>query len=322
MAAPATTTTTRSRFTILIGILMAAFAIINLFAVNLLLSQNSVDSSIQLKSKEAFLNEHPQQIDELLNEPLPPLRSKAVATLKESKRNKSTSTTTSRRLTPNQRISHIVSHTGSIPLHADLLYNTTRGSFWLPRPPQNLIRGYQVRRSTSNFARDEYSNPIYNNTQGFITKTHVRVSLSMGFNAGDFFAIFIAPIISGRAASFRESHQGNKNSICVVGSILSWGIRYMWGPGLLYENKKTLPKDGKGTTEVVFATRGPKSFEDYTSSAPKGSVFYKVYGDAGSLLSWFYQPHDVTKRYPLCVLPHHLDWDMKWKVTFLTRMDE
>lgn len=212
--------------------------------------------------------------------------------------------------------SRTVAHTGSITLQADFLYNSTRGSFWLPRPPSrsNLITGYSVRESTSNFAANEYSKAKYNNTQGFMTDSHVRVSFSSGFNAGDFFAVFIAPIISGRPASFRDDSQGNRNSLCVVGSILNWGIRYMWGPGLLYDDKRGLP----GTTEVVFACRGPRSYDDFAVTALKGTVMHKVYGDSGSLLSWFYQPHDQRKKYPLCVLPHHVDWD----IPFFTRMDE
>jgi pyruvyltransferase len=88
----------------------------------------------------------------------------------------------------------------------------------------------------------------------------------------------------------------------------------------MYENKQGLDTSGGSTTEVVFATRGPRSFVDFAEAAAKGTILHKVYGDAGSLLSWFYQPHDRTKRYPLCVMPHHFDWDMG--APFLKRMDE
>ena len=266
----------RSRLIFFVGVAIAALAATNLIAVNHIISQEQ--TATEEHGSESFV----------------------------------------KRRTLSVVPSRTVAHTGSITLQADFLYNSTRGSFWLPRPPsrQNLITGYHVRESTSNFATAEYSKAKYNNTQGFITDSHVRVSLSMGFNAGDFFAIFIAPIISGRPASFRDDSQGNKNSLCVVGSILSWGIRYMWGPGLLYDDKRGLP----GTTEVVFACRGPRSYDDFAVTALEGTVMHKVYGDSGSLLSWFYQPHDQTKKYPLCVLPHHLDWDKK--VPFLTRMDE
>lgn len=94
----------------------------------------------------------------------------------------------------------------------------------------------------------------------------------------------------------------------------------MWGPGLIFENKKALATGGSQTTEVVFATRGPHSFQDFASAANKGTILHKVYGDAGSLFSWFYQPHDTTKRYELCIMPHHFDWDMG--SPFLKRMNE
>lgn len=77
---------------------------------------------------------------------------------------------------------------------------------------------------------------------------------------------------------------------------------------------------GSQTTEVVFATRGPHSFQDFASAANKGTILHKVYGDSGSLFSWFYQPHDTTKKYELCIMPHHFDWDMG--SPFLKRMNE
>ena len=314
----------RYRFMAITGAVIGLFAIVNLVVLNSFLDERETGSpDLELKSKQTFLKERVGNKALLGTEEVENKAENYVDHEENSiqQSTRASSTSTSRRLTP-ANPTRIVRHTGEVKLEADFLYNSTNGSFWLPRPPaeQNLVRGYEVRQSTSNFAPWEYSKEVYNNEQGFLTDTQVRIAFSSGFNGGDFFAVFIAPIVSGRAVSFRHEDKGNKNSICVVGSILGWGIRYMWGPGLLYENKKLLPTDGKGTTEVVFATRGPRSFEDYSSTAPKGSLLYKVYGDSGSLLSWFYQPHDQSKKYPLCVLPHHIDWDSR--APFLTRMGE
>ena len=309
----------------LLGAAVGVVAIVNFIVLNSFLPERGSGSTgVQLKSKQAFLGE-PIRSQAVLNQEVVKVQTKKDVTVPEIdfmlQNTRASSTTTPRRLSP-VIPRRTVSHTGAIQLEADFLYNSTNGSFWLPRPPdvQNLIRGYEVRHSTSNFAPWEYSKKVYNNEQGFMTDSHIRIINSHGYNAGDFFAFFIAPIISGRAASFRSEDKGNRNSISVVGSILGWGIRYMWAPGLMYENKQTLDLNGKSTTEVVFATRGPRSFEDFSATAAKGSLLYKVYGDSASLLSWYYQPHDQTKKYPLCVLPHHTDWDHK--APFLTRMNE
>ncbi|KAL7515778.1 hypothetical protein ACHAWX_000855, partial [Stephanocyclus meneghinianus] len=278
-----------------IGVMIAIVATVNLVVVDLLLWNNNVSTL----SKKSFLDfaQHSQEV------PIP-----------------TSSSASSRHLTPpTSGPSRRVSSTGLNVLLADWIYNSTTGSFWLPRPPSHddLVTGYHVRPSTSSFCPKEYSKPMYNNEQGFVLNHQIRIMLSQGFNAGDFLAVFIGPIISGRPASLRYEHQGNRNSLMVVGSILGWGVRYSWGPGLMFENKQRL---AAASTEAVFATRGPRSYEDFSSVAPKGSIMYRVYGDAGSLLSWFYQPHDQKKKYPLCLLPHHLDWNKK--VPFLVRTNE
>ena len=39
----------------------------------------------------------------------------------------------------------------------------------------------------------------------------------------------------------------------------------------------------------------------------RGQKIDRVFGDVGSLISWFYQPHDHNKTYELCLLPHYAD---------------
>jgi pyruvyltransferase len=279
----------RAGFTKFIGAAIAILSITNLIAIHIILNQTTnVSASSQLKSKEAFM--HKPKV----------LR----------RRNSGTTPSGPTRKLP---------YTGSVILEADFLYNSTTGSFWLPRPPDKLIGGYEVVQDPNpTFARREYSKSQYNKEEGFMLPTHIRILFAQGYNAGDFLACFIAPIISGRPASLRNANQGNQNSLSVVGSILHWGVRYYWGPGLLYQNKTGLSTNGRSSTQAVFATRGPRSFEDFASRAAKGTILYKIYGDAGSMLSWFYQPHNMKKINSLCVLPHAGDQD----VPFVMRMNE
>ena len=99
-------------------------------------------------------------------------------------------------------------HTGSVTLLADHLRSTKNGSFWLPRPPTDPVRGYELR------GRD-----------GFVADEYVRIMFSQSFNVGDFCGCWFAPLIAGRPAVVLPG----SNALAVVGSILHWGIRYQWG---------------------------------------------------------------------------------------------
>jgi len=93
--------------------------------------------------------------------------------------------------------------TGSAVLHADWTLNTTTGSFWLPRPP---------------------SIPIFNQT--FVHENHIRIILGTSFNAGDFLALFVAPMISGRLAITSPPQNPHSNSLAIVRSTLRFGVNY------------------------------------------------------------------------------------------------
>ena len=94
---------------------------------------------------------------------------------------------------------------------ADWLWNSSSGSFWLPRPPPRdvLIGGYEVRprndtddtssSSQSSPSRPkEYEKSIYKGLDGFVQDDRVNIMMSETYNAGDFLSYFIAPMISGR----------------------------------------------------------------------------------------------------------------------------
>lgn len=183
-------------------------------------------------------------------------------------------------------------------LVADWVYNSSKGSFWLPRPPSDPISGYESRMQGNDF-----QTTYYKGRSGFMhpDKIDTIMAQSTGFNAGDFYAIWIAPMVAGRPANLPSDPEINKCSLAVVGSILEWGIRYVWGPGFI-DSTKELNKE----TEKVFALRGPASYKIAKSSPHSATQSVSpVYGDPGLFMSWYYQPHNQTKSYSLCLMPHY-----------------
>jgi len=183
-------------------------------------------------------------------------------------------------------------------LTADWIYNTTNGSFWLPQPPSDPISGYESRMEGNTYETD-----YFKGRSGFMhpDKIDIVMAQSTSFNAGDFYSLWIAPMVAGRKPSLPSDPRTNKCSLSVVGSILEWGIRYVWGPGFISSTKK-LAKE----TEKVFALRGPNSYKMAKSSPYAASQSVSpVYGDPGLFMSWYYQPHNQTKSYSLCLIPHY-----------------
>jgi pyruvyltransferase len=203
---------------------------------------------------------------------------------------------------PRPPSSRLLPHTGtgSEHLYAEWIYNSTSGSFWLPHKPVNPIGGYELRSG-----RNDFQNSFYNNASGIVHEEFVNIQMFQSFNAGDFLAFFAAPMISGRAM---RPHGGNTpvGPLAVVGSILGFGPRYSWGAGFISKDQKLSYK-----TQVIFAERGPVSYKQAISTNPDKTdparQISKVYGDLGLLMSWFYQPHDQTKTYSLCLIPHYID---------------
>ena len=185
-------------------------------------------------------------------------------------------------------------------LTADWIYNSTNGSFWLPQPPSDPISGYESRMEGNTFETN-----YFKGRSGFMhpDKIDIVMAQSTGFNAGDFYSLWIAPMVAGRKPNLPSDVRTNKCSLAVVGSILEWGIRYVWGPGFI-DSTKELARE----TEKVFALRGPNSYEMAKASlyADAQSVS-PVYGDPGLLMSWYYQPHNQTKSYSLCLIPHYAE---------------
>ena len=185
-------------------------------------------------------------------------------------------------------------------LMADWIYDTPTGSFWLPRPPKNPISGYESRMEGNTFRTD-----YFKGRSGFMhpDKIDIMMAQSTGFNAGDFYALWIAPMVSGRKANLPGDRSSNRCSLSVVGSILEWGIRYVWGPGFISSQKK-LAVD----TEKVFALRGPDSYKIAMSTkSSDAQTISHVYGDPGLFMSWYYQPHNQIKAHSLCLIPHYAD---------------
>ena len=195
---------------------------------------------------------------------------------------------------PRPPSSRLLPHTGtgSERLYAEWIYNSKSGSFWLPHKPVNPIRGYELRSDRNDF--------------GFVHEEFVNIIMFQDFNAGDFLAYFAAPIISGRSMRPYSTFEAQKNALAVVGSILNNGPSFSWGPGFNDKGGILSPK-----TKVIFAVRGPVSYKQAISinryKTDPARQISKVYGDLGTLMSWFYQPHDQTKTHSLCLIPHYVD---------------
>ena len=186
----------------------------------------------------------------------------------------------------------LLPHSGAMPLHAVHLHNTSSGSFWLPEPPTGGPRSLTTP-----------SQPDVACAAGFMKPNHVRLMMAQGFNAGDFLAYFLAPLVAGRVAALPAS----ACSIAIVGSILQWGIRFVWGPGFIDKQSSSVYRH-RG--QRYYAVRGPKSWAQLrkaTSHATPPPLVPSIFGDAGSLAAWFYVPHDRTTRHELCFAPHYVD---------------
>lgn len=160
-------------------------------------------------------------------------------------------------------------------LTADWVYNTTSGSFWLPQPPDNPVSGFWSRVEGSTFETD-----YYKGRSGFMHNDKIDITMSKGtnFNAGDFYAVWIAPMIAGRSPNLPKGRY-DRCSLAVVGSILQWGLRYAWGIGFI-DSQQGLDKH----TEHVFAMRGTSSYKKIMSNANSGAqkTVAPVYGDPGA----------------------------------------
>jgi Polysaccharide pyruvyl transferase len=202
------------------------------------------------------------------------------------------------------------------PLVADWLYDGPTGSYWLPRPPSHPMGGYELREDNSNSSSSNKNFKVYGNRTGFVAKDHVNIVMYdgvwyhdnfEGYNAGDFIAYFLSPLIAGRMPFMTGMMDGHirsaaRGGLAVVGSILHFGPRYSWGPGLIQH-----PQPLKATTETIFAMRGPKSYRDMVRQRPPPIRIPNIVGDIGSFMSWFYQPHNQVQRYELCIIPHYVD---------------
>lgn len=128
--------------------------------------------------------------------------------------------------------------------------------------------------------------------------TSVKIMFSQSFNVGDFCGCWFAPLIAGRPGIVLPG----ANSLAVVGSILHWNVKYNWGPGFIAPANRLGP-----LTKHVFALRGPVSRAQALASPQRSAEVPPVYGDLGSLASWYYQPHEQRRTYNICFIPHMSD---------------
>lgn len=108
--------------------------------------------------------------------------------------------------------------------------------------PSDPISGYESRLEGNTFQTD-----YFKGRGGFMhpDKIDIIMAQSTGFNAGDFYAVWIAPMIAGRMPSLPSDPSINKCSLSVVGSILEWGNRYVWGPRFIDSTKNACKGNGK-----------------------------------------------------------------------------
>ncbi len=126
------------------------------------------------------------------------------------------------------------------------------------------------------------------------------------YNLGDDLNRILVELISGKKVvpykySFVSRFKKKVNYLC-IGSIISQLTNkqsVIWGSGVLSPN---LPLTCKPLQ--VLAVRGPLSRKyllKYGVDCPE------VYGDPALLLSRYYQPHPLRRKYKIGIIPHYID---------------
>jgi Polysaccharide pyruvyl transferase. len=139
-------------------------------------------------------------------------------------------------------------------------------------------------------------------------------------NFGDALNIFLARYLSGRnvfpARFLDQTYQRFKPSYAVIGSICQWSRQQtiVWGAGFIEDKLNTV--DFVKPNQVL-AVRGPLSRNVYLAN---GIECPPCYGDPALLLPLIYNPQ-VEPVYTYGIIPHYVDWDMKWVNQYRTNKD-
>jgi pyruvyltransferase len=129
------------------------------------------------------------------------------------------------------------------------------------------------------------------------------------FNYGDDLNFHLIELISGRKVipySYSLLSRLIKRDVySCVGSILGWNVKkarkiIVWGSGAMFSDIKI----NRSIELEVLSVRGPLSrsiLMENNINCPA------IYGDPAVLLSMFYQPAVVKKKYKVGIIPHYVD---------------
>ena len=93
-----------------------------------------------------------------------------------------------------------------------------------------------------------------------------------------------------------------------VGSVLGWlysANSVVWGSGFLHEGER-LPVE----PQDILAVRGPLTADIINDQY---GISVNVFGDPAVLYTQYYWPN-ITKKYPLGIIPHYVDYDVVKKM--------
>ena len=141
-------------------------------------------------------------------------------------------------------------------------------------------------------------------------------------NWGDDINVFLIELMTGKRVVIRN--QSIYHNRCYkgpiyscIGSIIGWydtPNTIIWGSGVIKQDTplKQIPKQ-------IYSVRGEKSREYLTNLGIKCPC---KYGDPALLISKYYHPQPLSKRYKLGVIPHYIDLDNSIINTFLYKHND
>lgn len=135
-----------------------------------------------------------------------------------------------------------------------------------------------------------------------------------GRNWGDAIAPFIAKSLINEGDSLKiisNKDIESKTHYSIIGSINQALINpsvVVWGSGFIAESYKHL-NNNVVTPQKICAVRGPLTKEVYQY---RGVECPEIYGDPALLMSRFYNPKNIQKKYRYGIIPHYIDKKHPW----------